>query len=191
VELDTVIQQKFMAPFNPLGPLDIMDFFPGNNPMWNNMGTCSGDSPLPNLPMNISNVGSSMPMGFRPYHNITADQGPSMSQGFGDIATSDPHAFLENSPSVELANSIIYCSLSDHHLPIANSLTVSYEGRKALQHYQTTFSTYRTTKAPRWSTHRLLLDKADDMIMRFILAVSINDLCNRKEQEVCWMFLLV
>jgi Fungal specific transcription factor domain len=55
----------------------------------------------------------------------------------------------------------------------------------ALDHYQKAFSIYRTTKVPRWSTHRLLLDLASEnsMIMHFILAVSINDVCYRQDNE--------
>ena len=76
-------------------------------------------------------------------------------------------------------------SLSDHHLPLANSMVLSLEEHNALGHYQTTFSIYRTTKDPKWSTHKLLLDlgSQNTMIMHFILAVSINDVCHRHENH--------
>jgi hypothetical protein len=76
-------------------------------------------------------------------------------------------------------------SLSDHHIPLANSMVLSLEEHNALGHYQTTFSIYRTTKDPEWSTHKLLLDlgSQNTMIMHFILAVSINDVCHRHEND--------
>jgi hypothetical protein len=79
----------------------------------------------------------------------------------------------------------VFQTLSDHHIPAANSLVLNETEVHALDHYQKAFSTYRTTKLPRWSTHRLLLDLASEnsMIMHFILAVSINDVCYRKENE--------
>jgi hypothetical protein len=79
----------------------------------------------------------------------------------------------------------LFQTLSDHHIPAANSLVLNTTELHALNHYQDAFSKYRTTKTPRWSTHRLLLDLASDnaMIMHFILAVSINDVSYRKQQE--------
>lgn len=77
----------------------------------------------------------------------------------------------------------LFQTLSDHHIPAANSLVLSTTEVHALDYYQKAFSIYRTTKLPRWSTHRLLLDLASEnlMIMHFILAVSINDVCYRHE----------
>jgi hypothetical protein len=62
---------------------------------------------------------------------------------------------------------------------------LSVKKRQALEHYQTTFSIYRTTKTPKWSTHKLLLDLSaeNSMLMDFILAVSLNDVCHRKEHD--------
>jgi hypothetical protein len=76
-------------------------------------------------------------------------------------------------------------ALSDHHIPATNSMPLNREIVDALNHYQTTFSMYRTTKEPEWSTHRLLLNLSEEklMIMNFILAVSINDVCYRQEAE--------
>lgn len=73
--------------------------------------------------------------------------------------------------------------LSDHHIRSPSSLTLNSGEHHALKHYQTTFSIYRTTKDPKWSTHKLLLDlgASNSMIMHFILAVSINDVNRRKE----------
>lgn len=75
--------------------------------------------------------------------------------------------------------------LSGHSIPLPNSLKLSEKDHHALGHYQTAFSIYRTTKDPKWSTHKLLLDLGakSTMIMRFILAVAINDVCHRQEHE--------
>lgn len=75
--------------------------------------------------------------------------------------------------------------VSGHSMPLPNSMELSTEAHHALGHYQTTFSIYRTTKDPRWSTHKLLLDLGNrsEMIMNFILAVAINDVSLRQEHE--------
>ena len=86
------------------------------------------------------------------------------------------------SPGLE---SLFMQSLPDHHMALPNSLILSSKEHDALGHYQTAFSIYRTTKDPKWSTHKLLLDlgSQNPMIMHFILAVSINDVCLRREQD--------
>jgi len=73
-------------------------------------------------------------------------------------------------------------SLSSYHLPLPNSLELDLDDHRALKHYQSTYSLYRTTKDPNWSTHMVLLrlGSHDDMIMHLLLAVSINDLQIRK-----------
>ncbi|KUJ09596.1 uncharacterized protein LY89DRAFT_690066 [Mollisia scopiformis] len=75
--------------------------------------------------------------------------------------------------------------LSDNFMTLPNSLRLSDNAHRALGHYQTTFSIYRTTKDPKWSTHKLLLDLGakSTMIMRFIIAVAINDVCHRQDYE--------
>jgi hypothetical protein len=77
-------------------------------------------------------------------------------------------------------------SLSDHHVALPNSLTLTAPEHEALRHYQTTYSLYRTTKDPNWSTHKVLLSlgSQNPMIMHFLLAVSINDWSLRKGQNV-------
>lgn len=76
-------------------------------------------------------------------------------------------------------------SLPDDHFPLPNSLILNSREHHALGHFQTTFSIYRTTKDPEWSTHKLLLSigAEDEMIMHLILAVSINDVCHRQGHE--------
>lgn len=76
-------------------------------------------------------------------------------------------------------------SLSQYHMSLPNSLSLSTDEHDALRHYQTTFSLYRTTKDPNWSTHKVLLSLGSHnaMIMHLLLAVSINDQCLRKRQE--------
>jgi hypothetical protein len=68
-------------------------------------------------------------------------------------------------------------SLSDFHMALPNSLKLSPYEHEALRHYQTTYSLYRTTKDPNWSTHRVLLRMGshDKMIMHLLLAASLND----------------
>lgn len=75
-------------------------------------------------------------------------------------------------------------SLSDYHLALPNSLTLTLPEHEALRHYQTTYSLYRTTKDPNWSTHKVLLSigAQNPMIMHFLLAVSLNDYSLRKGQ---------
>jgi hypothetical protein len=75
--------------------------------------------------------------------------------------------------------------LPDDHIPLPNSLVLTRKEHHALKHYQTTFSIYRTTKTPKWSTHTLLLDLSDEnsMLMHFILAVSLNDVSHRQEHD--------
>jgi hypothetical protein len=67
--------------------------------------------------------------------------------------------------------------LSDYHFTVPNALNLTPFEHQALHHYQTVFSLYRSTKDPKWSTHKMLLNYGsyDPMIMHFILAVSIND----------------
>ncbi|KAF2503228.1 hypothetical protein BU16DRAFT_448999 [Lophium mytilinum] len=73
-------------------------------------------------------------------------------------------------------------SLSDHHVALPNSLLLTAPEHEALRHYQTTYSLYRTTKDPHWSTHKVLLSLGsyNPMIMHFLLAVSIDDYSLRK-----------
>ena len=72
-------------------------------------------------------------------------------------------------------------SLSIYHVSLPNSLELDLDEHRALKHYQTTYSLYRTTKDPEWSTHMVLLriGSTDRMIMHLLLAVSINDLQHR------------
>jgi hypothetical protein len=79
--------------------------------------------------------------------------------------------------------SVLPQPLSDFHIPLANFMVLSSKEHHALGHWQTTFSIYRTTKDPKWSTHKLLLDLGsyNTMIMHLIPAVSINDACHRQE----------
>jgi hypothetical protein len=73
-------------------------------------------------------------------------------------------------------------SLSDYHMTLPNSLTLTNNEHEALRHYQTTYSLYRTTKDPNWSTHKVLLrmGSQDNMIMHLLLAVSLNDYSLRR-----------
>jgi hypothetical protein len=102
------------------------------------------------------------------------------TNGFGGLEPSV--AFLDFATSWCPGFDPFY-QLSDHHIPAVNSLVLDTTEVHALNHYQDAFSKYRTTKTPRWSTHRLLLDLANDnsMLMHLILAVSLNDVCYRKD----------
>jgi hypothetical protein len=76
-------------------------------------------------------------------------------------------------------------SLSGFHIALPNSLTLNSAEHEALRHYQTTYSLYRTTKDPNWSTHKVLLRLGSQelMIMHLVLAVSINDYSLRCRQS--------
>jgi len=134
--------------------------------LWAGMGVDS-DYTMSSVPFDYA-MGISQPMSSNP-------------AGFGALNPEAPFSdfgeFLN--PTVQP----VFRTLSDHHIPAANSLVLSTTEVQALDHYQKAFSIYRTTKLPRWSTHRLLLDLASQnaMIMHFILAVSINDVCYRHE----------
>ena len=71
--------------------------------------------------------------------------------------------------------------LSTYHISLPNSMEFNQDEHRALDHYQHTYSLYRTTKDPRWSTHMVLLRLGSEnrMIMHLLLAVSTNDLQNR------------
>jgi hypothetical protein len=88
----------------------------------------------------------------------------------------DNHDMLDFFPSF---------SLSDYHITLPNSLTLRINEHEALRHYQTTYSLYRTTKDPNWSTHKVLLHMGsqDAMIMHLLLAVSLNDYSLRSGQN--------
>lgn len=90
---------------------------------------------------------------------------PSMSN---ELPDSPNTAILKFSPSR---------SLSDYHFTVPNALVLTPFEHQALNHYSTVFSLYRSTKDPKWSTHKMLLNYGsyDPMIMHLILAVSIND----------------
>jgi hypothetical protein len=105
---------------------------------------------------------------------------PMGSTGFGGLEPSV--AFLGFATSWCPGFDPFY-QLSDHHIPAVNSLVLDTTEVHALNHYQDAFSKYRTTKTPRWSTHRLLLDLANEnsMLMHLILAVSLNDVCHRND----------
>jgi hypothetical protein len=78
-------------------------------------------------------------------------------------------------------------SLSHFHMALPNSLQLSFSEHEALRHYQTTYSLYRTTKDPNWSTHKVLLRMGshEKMIMHLILAVSLNDYAIRTGHSSC------
>jgi hypothetical protein len=124
--------------------------------------TCSNPSDYAAdiLPLTAS---SSTPVGgFEPFI-LLSEADLSSSSGFGSL----------------------FQTLSDHHIPATNSIILNPDEVDALKHYQSTFSIYRTTKEPKWSTHTLLLNLSENniMIMRFILAVSINDISYRQQNE--------
>jgi hypothetical protein len=125
---------------------------------------------------------------FRDFHNLEyLDELylPSAIHTVGSDNASSIAPITINTGQVEMG-SFIHQSLSDRHIPLSNSMELGPEGRSALGHYQTTFSIYRTTKKPSWSTHSLLLKKfgnKNSMIMNFILAVSINDISHRRELD--------
>jgi hypothetical protein len=137
-----------------------------NNPMWSEMG------------MDNEYTTSSNPSDYA--IDILQTMG---SGGFGGFEPSV--SFLDFDSYWCPGFDPLFQTLSDHHIPAANSLVLNTTELHALNHYQDAFSKYRTTKTPRWSTHRLLLDLASDnaMIMHFILAVSINDVSYRKQEE--------
>jgi hypothetical protein len=89
-------------------------------------------------------------------------------------------------PSDNLSGMFISPPLSEFHMTLANSMTLSPHEHEALKHYQTTYSLYRTTKDPNWSTHKVLLNlgSQDTMIMHLLLAVSLNDYCLRSGQSL-------
>ena len=104
------------------------------------------------------------------------DQYEALSSMSVEGARSSTNATLTISPSRPL---------SDHHFTVPNGLDLLPFEHQALHHYQTVFSTYRSTKDPKWSTHKMLLNYGsyNPMIMRFILAVSINDYSIRTSNE--------
>ncbi|KAE9378607.1 hypothetical protein N431DRAFT_363208 [Stipitochalara longipes BDJ] len=121
---------------------------------------------------------SSVPFGYAVDYFQPMD---SISAGFGGFDTLSPLSDFDN--YLDPAFQPLFQTLSDPNIPAANSLVLNTTEVHALDHYQKAFSIYRTTKLPRWSTHRLLLDLASEnsMIMHFILAVSISDVCYRHE----------
>jgi hypothetical protein len=80
-------------------------------------------------------------------------------------------------PSVDFFEPGPTASLLGYEMPLPNSLKLSNHEHEALRHYQTTYSLYRTTKDPNWSTHKVLLriGSYDKMIMHLLLAVSLHD----------------
>jgi hypothetical protein len=106
---------------------------------------------------------------------------PYICTAFGGFEPFIPYSSVDTFYSSQSPGPI-FPTLSDHHILASNSIVLKEKDFHALDHYQNAFSIYRTTKVPRWSTHRLLLDLAskNSMIMRFILAVSINDVCYRQ-----------
>ena len=83
--------------------------------------------------------------------------------------------------TTKVPETLLDLPLSSYHVSLPNSLELDLDEHRALKHYQSTYSLYRTTKDPNWSTHMVLLrlGSKDPMIMHLILAVSINDLQNR------------
>lgn len=81
----------------------------------------------------------------------------------------------------EIPETVSDPSLPSYHVALPNSLELDLDEHRAVKHYQTTYSLYRTAKDPNWSTHMVLLrlGSKDPMIMHLLLAVSINDLQNR------------
>jgi hypothetical protein len=75
-------------------------------------------------------------------------------------------------------------ALFDYDTPLPNGLKISYNEHQAIKHYESTFSLYRTTKTPDWSTHKVLFKMGEEnkMIMHLLLAVSINDCYLRRGQ---------
>lgn len=102
---------------------------------------------------------------FETYHDMLDHNDLNSISWFEHYAEQDPYS-MHLSPS-----------LTGFHLPLPNSLVLSCKEHEALRHYQTTYSLYRTTKDPAWSTHKVLLHMGsdDEMIMHLLLAVSLND----------------
>jgi hypothetical protein len=149
-------------------PASLMDTFLGYDEVWEDMS--------------LENVDIEDLMGMQYTGSFESVQLPSFmnSENFtGTLGTiTDDNGYLDLQP-------MVYRSLPDQHIPLPSSLVLGSEEHNALGHYQSTFSIYRTTKKPKWSTHTLLLDLGNEnpMIMHFILAVSINDICHRREHE--------
>lgn len=112
------------------------------------------------------------PLGLGDYQTFSSCQDfPNLQQLF---TSAQSNTYKWSDLSIDLSPSI---SLSDYHMALPNSLTLTAFEHEALRHYQTTYSLYRTTKDPDWSTHKVLLHMGsqDAMIMHFLLAVSLND----------------
>jgi hypothetical protein len=111
----------------------------------------------------------------------------SSDSGFNDFEDVSFATSAEAARSPTTATLVLSPSrtLSDYHFTVPNSLILSPFEHQALNHYQTVFSLYRSTKDPKWSTHKMLLNYGsyDPMIMHFILAVSINDFNLRLSNE--------
>jgi hypothetical protein len=116
--------------------------------------------------------------------------GDAQSFGSSDFEDLQQQLFTIDAPLNQqipnrLSGMFLSPSLSNFHMTLANSLTLSSHEHEALRHYQTTYSLYRTTKDPNWSTHKVLLNlgSRDTMIMHLLLAVSLNDYCLRSGQS--------
>lgn len=105
------------------------------------------------------------------------------SHCFSDVSQQvSNYSPIDQYPSLEFLEIGPSPLLSDFHMALPNSLELSPYEHEALHHYQTTYSLYRTTKDPNWSTHKVLLRMGsyEKMIMHLVLAVSLNDYSIRK-----------
>ena len=95
-----------------------------------------------------------------------------LSTNYSSYNNDTTYGLLDTNPSP---------SISGFHVALPNSLELSPYEHEALRHYQTTYSLYRTTKDPNWSTHKVLLclGAHEKMIMHLLLAVSLNDYSTR------------
>jgi hypothetical protein len=119
------------------------------------------------------------PLNFEDYESIGGCQEFANSEQLLESWPTENHPIFESTVDI-----VPGPSLSDIHLMLPNSMRLSRTGHEALRHYQTTYSLYRTTKDPNWSTHKVLLHigAQNAMIMNFILAVSLNDYSLRTGQ---------
>jgi hypothetical protein len=147
------------------------DIQSGSDHWWQNLGVDDEASMLDASPFDM--------LGLEDFQNqdLNSDLG-NLEQLF---ATNTP-TFHHISDSIR--ETVPELSLSSFHMSLPNSLVLSPSEHEALKHYQTTYSLYRTTKDPNWSTHKVLLHigSQNTMIMHFLLAASINDYCFRSGQ---------
>ncbi|OKL63737.1 hypothetical protein UA08_00225 [Talaromyces atroroseus] len=118
-------------------------------------------------------------------NNNDLDFNQNDNKNYNENILPDWQDLITTYPSIFFPDLSASSVLSGYNMSLPCSIVMTKNEHQALDHYSTTYSTSFTLKHPKWSTLSMIknIAWAEPMIMHLLMAVSLKDLCWRRENE--------